>query len=236
MSLSEINTFTPLFDHLVEQHGIIPASVYGIVFRYSKMKDGVCRASLSTLADRLHLSTRTILRALKLLVNSGYLADLTPRLRNSPHEYTVTNLLQRQKYSPVGMTESHTSASSAVTPCPSAVTSRHSPSDLKSHRAMTQSHLNKTSLRDNLTDKEENPQNSELTAQSLWDQILKELRPQLPRSEFNTWLKPCTPLSWDGSSLTLSVANKFAKAHIETNLSPHFSSLPFPLIFVLAYN
>jgi len=51
------------------------------------MRDGVCRASVATLAARLNMDTSTIRRHLKTLTDSGYLQDLTPGLRNRPHIY-----------------------------------------------------------------------------------------------------------------------------------------------------
>ena len=87
---SRIGGFTPLIDSLAELYGIIRAAVYGKVWRYCQMKDGVCRASLETLADGMGVDRSTISRHLAALCEDGYIKDLTPDLRNRPHVYSDT--------------------------------------------------------------------------------------------------------------------------------------------------
>jgi hypothetical protein len=58
------------------------------------MSDGVCNASLRTIARRLGLNEATAQRHIKVLVGpvngEGYLKDLTPGLRKRPHTYADT--------------------------------------------------------------------------------------------------------------------------------------------------
>ena len=85
--LSETRGFTPVIDVMVEELGLIPASVYGMVWRYCQMKNRVCHASIATLARRLGLSVNTVRTHLQQLCAAGYLIDTTPNRRNAPHVY-----------------------------------------------------------------------------------------------------------------------------------------------------
>ena len=88
--LTDVQGFTPIIDVMVKELGLIPAAVYGRVWRYCQGERGVCQASLETLADEVGLSTRTVQRHLHALAEAGYLEDTTPDLRNRPHTYRDT--------------------------------------------------------------------------------------------------------------------------------------------------
>lgn len=85
--------YTPLFDILISEFDLMTAAVYGRVWRFSKMHDGVCYASVSKIAQSIGVSYVTALRRLKKLVDEGYLIDQTPELRNAPHTYVLTGKL-----------------------------------------------------------------------------------------------------------------------------------------------
>jgi hypothetical protein len=89
----KVDGFTLLFDVLIEKYDLITAAVYGRVWRFSKMRDGVCYASVSKIAQSIGVSYVTALRRLKKLVDEGYLIDQTPELRNAPHTYVLTGKL-----------------------------------------------------------------------------------------------------------------------------------------------
>jgi hypothetical protein len=120
--LADVDGFTPIIDSVVEDVGIVAAAVFGRIWRYCQMENGVCHASLGTIAAELHLSVRTVIRHSDNLVINGYLKDMTPDLRNIPHTYADTGKAGL-KISVTGMTESHSGY------------------DKKSQRAMTKSHL-----------------------------------------------------------------------------------------------
>lgn len=122
--LAQVDGFTPIIDALVEDVGIIAAAVFGRMWRYCQMENGVCHASLGTIADELHLSVRTVIRHSDNLVSKGYLKDTTPDLRNVPHTYADTGKAGIS-ISVVGMTKSHSGY------------------DKKSQPGMTKSHLKK---------------------------------------------------------------------------------------------
>jgi hypothetical protein len=110
-----VNTFTPIFDAVVQDVGLVGASVYGRIWRYCQGGRHCCNAALGTIADALNISVRTVIRWAKELCEKEYLADCTPDLRNKPHTYVTTNKLQLTvsieatvTESPIGVTESHT--------------------------------------------------------------------------------------------------------------------------------
>jgi hypothetical protein len=127
--------FTPSFDCVIQDVGLVGAAVFGRVWRYCQGSRGICDASIETIAGSLNLSTRTVLRWTKALCKAGYLEDLTPKLRNKPHTYRDTGKVSLQVQI-VAMTKSHTTEEGkppAMTESHSAMTESHSRYDLKSH-------------------------------------------------------------------------------------------------------
>jgi len=106
--ISTISGVTPVPDALVEEYGLVTASVWGRVWRYCQMHDGVCRAAIDTIAAGLGMSGRTIIRHLDELCKDGYLFDMTPDLRHKPHIYADTGKIKVRVSFEIGMTESHT--------------------------------------------------------------------------------------------------------------------------------
>ena len=88
--LTTCGGFTPLVDSLVEVRGRTFATVWGVLWRYSQMEDGVCKASVESIAARAGVSEKTVRRALSDMVETGYIMDLTPDRRNRPHVYKLT--------------------------------------------------------------------------------------------------------------------------------------------------
>jgi DNA-binding Lrp family transcriptional regulator len=86
----EVNGFTPIIDAVLQDTDLITASVFGIMWRYCQMESSECYASIQKIADRLKLSYKTVQRRIDKLVVLGYLEDVTPHLRYSPHTYRDT--------------------------------------------------------------------------------------------------------------------------------------------------
>ena len=113
--LTEVRGFTPVIDIAVQDVGLVTAAVYGVMWRYCQMEDGVCRAALSTIADRIGVDRRTVIRHIATLVDAGYIVDTTPDATHVPHIYAdagrarITGLL--------GVTESHTGVTESHTRC-----------------------------------------------------------------------------------------------------------------------
>jgi len=92
--VQEVSGFVPVFDVLLEKYDDhITALVFGRRWQYCRMKDGVCSASLDRIAKDLKISSATVMRHTEKLVADGYLIDLTPNLRNVPHEYADAGLV-----------------------------------------------------------------------------------------------------------------------------------------------
>lgn len=87
---SEIGNFTPVSHSLAQEVGLVCAAVYGVVWRYCQMKDGICKASLDTLGSDISVDRATVMRSIKKLCELGYLLDQTPDRRNAPHTYILS--------------------------------------------------------------------------------------------------------------------------------------------------
>jgi len=136
--LSQVRGFTPVIDALVEEVGLIPAAIYGVVWRYCQMSDGVCQATLEHIGAKVGLARRTVIRHLGKLVELGYLEDMTPELRNRPHTYRDTGRAHILGLVSARVTESHSArndqlAGGGVTESHSGVTESHSGGDRESH-------------------------------------------------------------------------------------------------------
>lgn len=88
--LANVNGWTPLIDTIVDSEGIMIASVFGRMWRYCQMEDGVCTASQSTIAKELGVSRMTVFRHISKLCEDKYLEDMTPNIKNKPHIYKDT--------------------------------------------------------------------------------------------------------------------------------------------------
>ena len=91
---SVLSGFTPAPDVLIKQYGYVTALIWGKVWRYCQMSDGVCRAAIDKLAEELGMSDNTIMRHLSPLCDNGYLYDSTPERRNKPHIYSDTGKIR----------------------------------------------------------------------------------------------------------------------------------------------
>lgn len=88
--LADVSGFTPVIDRMAMEHGLVYAAVFGRMWRFCQMEDGVCKASLDKIANGLHIDKATVMRYADRLVEDGYLKDLTPDRRNAPHIYADT--------------------------------------------------------------------------------------------------------------------------------------------------
>ena len=92
--LTEVDGWTPLIDELTKELGLVTSAVYGRMWRFCRGERRVCDASLETIATDLHLDKATVMRHAKKLCDEGYMMDLTPNLRNSPHTYADTGKIR----------------------------------------------------------------------------------------------------------------------------------------------
>jgi len=88
--LSKVNGWTPVINIIVKDVGLMSAVVFGRMWRFCQMEDGVCKASLEKISEEIGIDRATVMRHAKDLCDAGYLKDLTPDLRNRPHVYADT--------------------------------------------------------------------------------------------------------------------------------------------------
>ena len=86
--------FTPCPDALVTLYGHTTATVWGKIWRYSQMADGVCKASVLRLAEEMGMTANTFAKHAHILEVNGYIQDTTPNVRNKPHIYVDTGKLR----------------------------------------------------------------------------------------------------------------------------------------------
>ncbi len=106
MSTQQLTNYTPVIDEVCDDVGFLGAIIYGVVFRYCQMKESKCFATRDAIAKRANCSDRSVKRWLKELCKKGYIKDLTPKAKNRPHEYILTDkaaMITRV----TGVTESH---------------------------------------------------------------------------------------------------------------------------------
>ena len=86
--VTEVSGFIPVFEVVLHHYkDYMTALVFGRMWQYCGMKDGVCKATIEKLAQDLEMSTATVMRHIELLEEGGYIYDQTPERRNRPHEY-----------------------------------------------------------------------------------------------------------------------------------------------------
>jgi DNA-binding Lrp family transcriptional regulator len=74
--LADVNGWSPVIDAIVYECGLIPAAVFGAVWRYCQMSSGECTASQERIAQRCGISRRRVICHLETLVRSGYLSKI----------------------------------------------------------------------------------------------------------------------------------------------------------------
>lgn len=178
---AEVGGFTPLIDSIVQEVGFMQAGVFGVVWRYCQLKNGICNASMDTIAGKLDISPRTALRHVKALCEVGYLEDTTPNLRNKPHTYKDTGKAKMKLSMQAGVTESHTDDDIGMTESHSAMTESHS----KKPVGMTESHSHYDRESHEETLEETNTNNIYIPAKEILDYYV-ELFPQKPRHRLST--------------------------------------------------
>lgn len=85
--LDNAGGYTPVPDKLVREYDFTTAYAWGKVWRYCRMANGTCTASHETIAKRAGMSRRSLIEKLNVLIEAGYIEDLTPNLKNKPHTY-----------------------------------------------------------------------------------------------------------------------------------------------------
>ena len=82
------------------------------------------------------------------------------------------------------------------------------------------------------------PQTQHAAAVHAWQQVLGQLRAQLNRADFETWVRDAQVVAYDGQVLTLGVGNAYARdwlaqhlrEEVEQLLRPHLAA-PVQVVF-----
>jgi len=89
--LQILGTSTPVSEVIANKIGLIRAAIACRVFFYQQLKDGVCSASVATLASKLGLSTGAVSTNLKWLISNGWIQYARPHTKgNVTNHYKVT--------------------------------------------------------------------------------------------------------------------------------------------------
>lgn len=86
--------FVPVSRPLVEELGYQAAYIFGIIWNYCQMESGICNASHDTIAGRAGMSRRSVIDYIGDLIKAGYIEDLTPDVRNAPHQLSTKKGVQ----------------------------------------------------------------------------------------------------------------------------------------------
>ena len=106
--VTEVSGFIPVFEVVLHHYkDYMTALVFGRMWQYCNMSDGVCKAGLERIGRDLEISAVTVMRHAEKLVADGYLIDTTPDRRNAPHEYLDGRKVEMKSRITAGMTESN---------------------------------------------------------------------------------------------------------------------------------
>lgn len=63
------------------------------------------------------------------------------------------------------------------------------------------------------------PLNMEVNYQDAWDMVASQLRMEMSRALYDTWVKPLQPISYQGGTFTLAAFNPYAREWVENRLN-----------------
>ncbi len=212
--LANVDGFTPVMDVIVNHLGLMPAVVFGRVWRYCQMKDQVCSASLEKIAEGIGVDRVTVLRHIKELCEHGYLEDTTPDLKNRPHVYVDTGKAQLI-LSLSGVAESNTTQK-GVAQSNSGVAESNSTVAQK-NRGVAESHL-KIDL------KKEFNKEKDTDAQKILDGIKQSLQWDL-KNGAKAKLESAQAARFEENILTLVVADEDTRAWLESRMTATINNL-----------
>ncbi len=98
--LEILGTSTPVSEAIADEIGLVKASIACRVFFYQQLKNGVCSASVNTLAKKLGLSSGAVSGNLKWLIKNEWIVYARPHTKgNATNHYKVSqkfyNTLER---------------------------------------------------------------------------------------------------------------------------------------------
>lgn len=249
--LAELDGWTPVIDTVVEACGPIAALVFGRVWRYCQMTDGVCYASQDRIAAELHVSRSCINENISRLVAAGFLGDLTPELRNKPHTYADTGkaglkITIAAKKAPVSLPFTVVPDDSRKPVTVVAGDTTVAGNDTKVSSGTTPTVVfgdMKKVLRESLRD--EKRDSSIPNPETAWAMVRDQLRAQMSRGDYLAYVDSIRPVSavGDAGSIVFTVTGPddhilaWAASRLErtiTRLLTAVYSRPARIVFVMA--
>jgi hypothetical protein len=91
VTLKDVGPWSPMIWSIVENCGMTEAGIYGIVSSYSNMKNKKCNASLASIGKIGHVSEDTVRRALKKLIEAGYVKQIPSDQKGVTNTYVPTD-------------------------------------------------------------------------------------------------------------------------------------------------
>jgi DnaD/phage-associated family protein len=190
--VQEVSGFVPVFEVLLERYeDHITALVFGRRWQYCRMEDGVCRASLETIANDLKVSKATVMRHTELLVRDEYLIDLTPDARNVPHIYADAGKIIMKSQLTATVSERNTTVS------------QRKASVSQGNATVSESHLIKDSIKQNIKQEKEEEGRNPLF--DLYQNNISMLTPRIA-----DWLEEAEKtytFEWVSEAITIAARN-----------------------------
>lgn len=84
--------FTPVYDSVAREYGLVGAAVYGVVHRHCLMRDGDCHCSLDTMAYLLGVTESTARRWLRRLEADGWIRQTQASTPRVPAHYVCNRV------------------------------------------------------------------------------------------------------------------------------------------------
>lgn len=83
--------FYKTFYELPQMTTPVMAQVFGAIYRFCEMRDGICYASKETLGQLTGYTRKTVRENISKLIDAGWIVDLTPNQKFKTHRYTLTD-------------------------------------------------------------------------------------------------------------------------------------------------
>lgn len=221
--LANVDGFTPVIDGLVQELGLMSAVIFGRVWRYCQMEDGVCRASLEKIGDSIGVDRVTVLRHIKDLCDRGYLEDLTPDVRNRPHVYADTGKAGLV-LSLAGVAQSNTTEA-GVAQRNKGVAESHS-TVAQRNRGVAESHLKRVFKKELKTEEKRDDDH----LQKIWQQVLDAIKPDRQNASFVDHLETARPVHYESNNLTIQVPDQLSADWLEDRATPTIEALLFGIL------
>lgn len=218
--LTEVRGWSPLIDHMVVNYGVTAAAVFGRMWRYCQMKDGVCRASVDTIASDLGLARSTTALAIKKLCSEGFLRDLTPDRRHLPHIYQDTGKAQISSHMDATIRTLEGLRNSEAYEKPGKKGLRNSEAALRFSEGEASENQRvrppKIGGKDSILREEEETKEDNRAANKTWDLLVNAMKPDVNKALYDQHIAPAVPLAMVDDILVIQVTSDLDKKILDS--------------------